>query len=245
VIDLRTLLIDCRIALRALPSKAAQALLQRIEVALTEVAKQGTSTPPGGSQTAQQVALAWQTVARGLKHTHLDIYEDLNARVMTLLGERTLYEPTEELLALNKHVEELTRERDRVGQRLTQAKERQRAAQIQLAELHNALAAAVPECAATDPQAQALRRLEMLLEQARSPQATNDARARAEREGPAPNRTVLERVAAGHTSFNKEQRDWVVGEALGLTGWEYTPVELVENGDAWLAKLLIDKGVAG
>ncbi len=244
MIDLRALLIDCRIALRALPSKAAQVLMQRIEVALTEVNKQGVQGQASGSQTAQQVALAWQTVARGLKHTHLEIYEDLNARVMTLLGERSLLEPTEELLSLNKQVEELTRERERISHRLTQAKERQRTAQIQLAELHNALAAAVPECAERDVQAQALARLSMLAALASSPAAESESRARAEREGPAPNRQTLERIAAGGSSFTKEQRDWVIGECLGLTGWEFTPIELVEKGDAWLAALLIEKGVA-
>jgi len=245
VIDLRTLLIDCRIALRALPGKAAQSLLARLEVALTEVSKQGVQAPAVGSQTSQQVALAWQTVARTLKHSNLDIYEELNARVMTLLGERTLYEPTEELLVVTKQLDELTRERERINHRMSQAKERQRAAQIQLAELHTALAAAVPECAERDVQAQALARLSILVAQASTPAASVEAKARTEREGPAPSRTVLGRIAGGGSSFSKEQRDWVIGETLGLTGWEYTPLELIEKGDQWLAALLLEKGNVG
>jgi len=242
VIDLRTLLIDCRIALRALPGKAVQPLLQRIELALTEVGKGGMQAQVAGSHTSQQVALAWQTAARGLKHSNPEVYEELNGRVMTLLGERTLYEPTEELLALTRQLEEMARERERINHRLQQSKERQRAAQIQLAELQNALAAAVPECAERDVQAQALARLQMLVDQASTPAAATASRAQAEREGPMPTRKVLERIAGGGGSFTKEQRDWVIGETLGLTGWQFTPVELIDKGDQWLATLLLEKG---
>jgi hypothetical protein len=245
MIDLRALLIDCRVALRALPGKSAQPLLQRLEIALTEVGKSGVQTPASGSQIAQQVALAWQTAARGLKHSRIEVYEELNARVMTLLGERTLFEPTEELLALTRKLEEMSRERERINHRLQQAKDRQRSAQIQLAELHSALAAAVPECAGADVQSQALTRLQMLQTQAAAPAAASAVRAQVEREGPVPSRLALERIASGAGSFNKEQRDWVIGETLGLTGWEYTPVELIEKGDQWLATLLLEKGIGG
>ncbi len=248
--DLRALLVDCRVALRGSAVQGTQSLLQRIEVAIAEVGKPGAaSSAPGQvslSQTAQQVALAWQTVARGLKHTYPNVYDDLSERVMALLDVRTLHEPTEELLALEKRTEALEKERDRLASRLEQSQERQRMLQTQLDDLHKALAAAVPEGMGSDAHAQALNRLELLLEKISAPPpegggATPSAAAVRE-DGNVPNRQRLEKVADGDASFTKEQRDWVLGEALNLTGWEFTPVELIEKGDQWLAVLLLERG---
>lgn len=242
MIDLRTLLIDCRVALRALPGKAVQPLLQRLEVALTEVARDGGAASTNGSQTAQQVALAWQTVARGLKHTDAALYDELHAKVMALLGVRTLHEPAEELLALQRQVEDFSRERERMAARFDQLQERQRSTQALLDELHKALAAAVPEGGGRDAQAQAMNRLASLVASANSPEAAMSAKERAAKEGPAPSRAVLERISGGGGSFSREQRDWIIGEALGLTAWEFTPVELIEKGDQWLAALVLERG---
>jgi hypothetical protein len=237
MIDLRALLIDCRVALRVLPGRTGQALLQRVEVALTEVAKSNGGSSSSSSQTAQQVALAWQTAARGLKHSHEELFDELSARVMELLGTRTLYEPTKELLMLQAQSEESARDRERMERRLEEAQERQKQAQGQLDTLQKALAAAMPEGHGRDAQQQAEHRLEALIARASSPGAV--ARAL---EGPAPTREKLEQIADGDGSFTREQRDWVIGEALGLTGWAHTPVELIEKGDVWLAALVLDQG---
>ena len=58
-------------------------------------------------------------------------------------------------------------------------------------------------------------------------------------EGPIPSRAVLEAVVAGSREFSKEQREWTVGECMALTGWEFTPVELIQHGDAWMAQKIL------
>ena len=55
-----------------------------------------------------------------------------------------------------------------------------------------------------------------------------------------PSRAILEAVAAGRREFSKEQREWMIGETLALTSWQYTPVEMIEKGDAWMAQLVLD-----
>ncbi len=247
--DLRSLLVECRVALRGSAVQGAQALLQRLEVAIAEAGKAGGAAAGQLtlSQTAHQVALAWQTVARGLKHTQPKLYDELGERVMALLHTRTLHEPAEELLALEKQVEEKERERERLASRLEQSQERQRILQGQLDELHKALAAALPEGTGRDAHAQALNRLELLRErlEARAHGAGGAAAAAAaavREDAGVPSRQRLEKVADGDATFTKEQRDWVLGEALNLTGWEFTPVELIEKGDQWLAVLLLERG---
>ena len=47
-------------------------------------------------------------------------------------------------------------------------------------------------------------------------------------------------MAAGAATLTKEQREWCVGEAMVLTGFQYTPVELLEKGDAHVARLIVD-----
>lgn len=51
---------------------------------------------------------------------------------------------------------------------------------------------------------------------------------------------VLEMVKAGERRFNKPQREFAVAEAMIVTGWQYTPVELLERGESWLAGLLLN-----
>ncbi|MFA5684683.1 MAG: hypothetical protein WCZ65_01220 [Lysobacteraceae bacterium] len=242
--DLRTLLIECRVALRGSAVRGVQTLLQRIEVTLSEIGKGVQVGQPGAlSHTAQQVALAWQTVARGLKLSHPELYEDLNQRVMALLDTRTLEEPTDELLKMEVQIAETQRESDKLSERFEQLQDRLHATQRHLDDLHKALAAAVPEGHGKDAQTQALNRLEALVTLAQSPSAGGgDGAARGLSDNPAPTRAQLERVADGDASFTKEQRDWLIGEALGLTGWAYTPVELIEQGDQWLATLVLEKG---
>ena len=55
-----------------------------------------------------------------------------------------------------------------------------------------------------------------------------------------PTAELLSAAAAGATKFTKEQREWCIGEAMVVTGFQYTPVELIDKGDAFLAKAIID-----
>ena len=50
---------------------------------------------------------------------------------------------------------------------------------------------------------------------------------------------ALAAAAAGAATFTREQREWCVGEAMVLTGFQFTPVELLEKGDSHIAKLIL------
>ena len=60
-----------------------------------------------------------------------------------------------------------------------------------------------------------------------------------------PTQQLLEAAAAGAAAFTKEQREWCVGEAMVLTGFQFTPVELIEKGDAAMAKIIVDARKGG
>ena len=60
-----------------------------------------------------------------------------------------------------------------------------------------------------------------------------------------PSHQLLEAVAAGAAAFSKEQREWCVGEAMVLTGFSFTPVELIEKGDAAMAKTILEARKGG
>ena len=106
----------------------------------------------------------------------------------------------------------------------------------QLNTLQKALAAAAPDGSnAKDAQVAALARIEWLaINGAADPAAAAAAKA-AEMEAPMPSRAVLEAVIAGTRKFTKEQLEFSVGETMVLTGWQMTPLELIEKGEKWLA----------
>jgi hypothetical protein len=58
-------------------------------------------------------------------------------------------------------------------------------------------------------------------------------------EAPMPGQAVLEAVIAGERKFNKAQLEFSVSEAMVLTNWEMTPLELMEKGHVWLAELIL------
>lgn len=241
--DLRTLLIDCRIALRSAP-KADAGLGERLQDAIREIDREALRPKldfdiKAGSH---QVALAWQTVARGLKHSHPALYADLNGKVMRLLDVRELVEPTEELLQLEARIKAVEAERDSSKARMDELRRRAGEAQHALDGLYRALAEAVPQINASgDPQSQALARIEMLQEtrEQAAAAATGGSR-KAASDSPVPTRRLLQAVIDGQRALTREQREWAIGEALGVTGWQYTPVELVAKGEVWLARCLLD-----
>ena len=55
-----------------------------------------------------------------------------------------------------------------------------------------------------------------------------------------PGPDLLALVAAGAATLGKEQREWCVGEAMVLTGFQFTPVELIEKGDAAMARMILE-----
>jgi hypothetical protein len=110
----------------------------------------------------------------------------------------------------------------------------------QLNTIHKSLAAALPDVMHADPQAAALLRIEWLLKNGGNNPAAAAAAKAAEMEAPMPSRDVLEAVLAGQRKFNKEQLEFTIGEVMVLTGWEMTPIELLDKGQAWLAQKVLD-----
>lgn len=141
--------------------------------------------------------------------------------------------PSPELARLRLDVEDAEHARDAANlQRMKVAG--------QLNTLHKSLAAAAPEVAAgKDPQSDALRRIEHLATHgASAPGAVEAARA-AEMDAPMPSRALLEAVIAGERKFSKAQLEFTIAEAMVLTGWAQTPLELMAEGEPWLAALIL------
>ncbi len=256
--DLRNLLIDCRIELRKAHRDFQKTqLCEQLDAAIQELAHsinravlpEGTSataaesasglpaqTVPEKTETAQQVALAWQAAARDLKFSDPALYESLSQRVMTKLESKHL-------------VDQVTELRD-LEQALTDAKAKQDdtlaahyATIAQRDALLGALATAVPQLKdGGDPVAVALARLEWLQSQRAQAMAAATAASAApiEVESHVPTDVVLRAVLAGGRALTREQREWCVGEAMVTTGFQFTPVELIEKGDAHLAGLVLN-----
>ena len=53
-----------------------------------------------------------------------------------------------------------------------------------------------------------------------------------------PSEELMSLIAAGGRQFTQAQREWCVGEAMVLSGFQYTPIELIEQGDASIAKII-------
>ena len=102
------------------------------------------------------------------------------------------------------------------------------------------LAAAVPEVpSGKDAQSDAQRRVEWLLKNGGTDPAAAEAAKSAEMEAPMPGRAVLEAVIAGERKFTKAQLEFSIAEAMVLTGWQMTPLELTQKGEPWLADLIL------
>lgn len=240
--SLRKLLIECRIALRQ-AGVQHPGLLEQLEQAIQQGLAEASE--PSYTAASHRVALAWQTAARQLKFSNPAVWAELNRKVLELLELAELKDPGDEIEALRKEIERLGRElawQEAEYARRSEELERLRA---ELEELRAALFAAAPSVAGATPHERALRCIEQLKRRAHAPPARSDWReARTEEaiEGAAPSRIVVEAVAAGRRKFTDLEREWCVTEAMCLTGWQYTPLELLDKGDAWIAKLLLEKG---
>lgn len=112
----------------------------------------------------------------------------------------------------------------------------------QLNTLHKTLAAASPDYEGdTDGEVQhlALRRIEWLASRGGTDPSAAAAAKEAEMQAPMPGQAVLEAVMAGERRFTKPQLEFSVSEAIVLTGWEMTPIEILEKGEPWLAELIL------
>ena len=59
-----------------------------------------------------------------------------------------------------------------------------------------------------------------------------------------PSQALLHAVAAGTAHLSDAHRDWCLAEAMVLTGFERTPVQLMEDGEPALAALVL-RGKSG
>lgn len=110
----------------------------------------------------------------------------------------------------------------------------------QLNTLHKSLAAAAPAISSgKDAQSDALHRIAWLVEHGSAGSDTAEAVKAAEMDAPMPSRAVLEAVVAGDRKFTKPQLEFSIAEAMVLTGWAQTPLELMQNGEPWIAALIL------
>ncbi|MUV13096.1 hypothetical protein [Noviluteimonas gilva] len=56
----------------------------------------------------------------------------------------------------------------------------------------------------------------------------------------APSREILQAVVEGTRTLTHEEREWCVNEAMVLTGFLKTPVELLQSGEPALARIILD-----
>ena len=117
----------------------------------------------------------------------------------------------------------------------------------QLNTLNKTLSAATPDFEGDqngEAQHLALRRIEWLASRGGSDPSAAIAAKQAEMEAPMPGQAVLEAVIAGHRRFTKPQLEFSVSEAMVLTNWDMTPLEIMEKGEPWLARLILNNHAA-
>jgi hypothetical protein len=239
--SLRSLLTEALEVLRqAVPEFEDHPLGEKLEKTLRDLTGELLPKADGPVKaTAQQVALAWQAACRDLKFSHPALHEELHTRVMRTLDERELIDPASELLQLESQVKKAEARFKLAQERMI---ERDRAFLVlsrQVDALCKALAEAAPQVVGvSDPHTLALQRIAELAAGKAAPPARKGAQ-RSAMDDQVPSRVVLEAVAAGQRQFTKDQRDWSVTECLGLTGWQHTPIELMEFGDAWMAEKIL------
>lgn len=241
--DLRALLVDCRIELRRLVRDFHKTpLCERLDVATqalanapAEDAPPADPAAPGQRQvreTSNQVALAWQLIARDLKFTHPPLYEAMSKKVMSRLVTKTLVDQVDELRQAEANVAGLR-------QHQLELEAQQKALEAERDTLLGALATAVPQLKdGGDRIGVALARIDCLKAQAAKAAPVVTVGTVAEEETRIPSEELLSLIAAGGRQFTQAQREWCVGEAMVLSGFQYTPMELIEQGDASIAKII-------
>lgn len=237
-LPLRPLLLDCRIELRkALRAYDQSELGQRLDIALAMLAPPEAGTSRADAATTARVAYAWQMAARVLKITHPVLFGELQREVQRLLDNGAPADAHAEIARLEQDLE--AAEAAAGTAKLARMK-----ATAQLNTVCKALAAVAPQVPEQgDAQATALARIEVLVQGLGVAATAQLAGVRAEAADPEsvpPPGFVLELVKAGQRGFNKAQREFAVAEAMIVTGWQFTPVELLGRGEPWLAGLLLD-----
>lgn len=233
--EIRNLLLDCRTALRkadgGFERSALCAQLDRTLIGLRDSERREREEALEREQSviSHRVAYTWQGVARELRRTHPELHEQLSQKVLQRLGGKVPDDAAEEIEALRA---ELRQREDVLAQTAAE-----------LDALRTTLAAAVPlpdapgrsEAELARERVQALLQAALqgggLTPSASVPESTTGAGS--------PTRVSLQAVAEGRRPLTNDEREWCVGEAMVLTGFQKTPVQLLEQGDAELVRVVL------
>ncbi len=174
-----------------------------------------------------------------------DLYERLN-KVLASDVMRSQFKSEQkkpdEVESLKKMIEQLRSDLEHAEQLRDSAKLNSMKSQGQLNTLHKALSSIATDVSdSKDPQSDSLKRIQWLASNGGANPAAAAAARETELEQPVPSRMVLEMVAAGERKFTRDQQEFVIGEAMVLTGWSHTPIELLDRGEPWLANLILEK----
>ena len=235
-VSIRNLLLDCRAALRKADKKFEQSPLRELlddtiielgearDRQLVQQKRAGEEEAPA----AQRVAYAWQSVTRELRHSHPELFQELSLRVLHRLDTEVLGDPADEIQALQDDL----RERETTMNK----------AVAELSALRAALANAVPlaDTVGGTEAALAQERLQILLQAVSTGGGLRKQPAAAAEQDHSPTRTTLQAVVDGQRALTSNEREWCIGEAMVLTGFQQTPVQLLAQGDAALARLVLE-----
>lgn len=236
---MRNLLLDCRTALRkADPNFERTPLREHLDDLIIELGQArdrqqlARRVDGGEAPAAQRVAYAWQSVTRDLRHSHPELFKELSQRVLQRLDTEVMDDPSDEIQALK---DELNR-REAATSR----------AVAELSALRAALANAVPlaDTVGGSESELAQERLQALL------QAVSTGGGLRRQPAPpahshAPTRSTLQAVLDGERALTTHEREWCIGEAMVLTGFQQTPVQLLAQGDGALARLVLEGKAPG
>lgn len=228
---LRNLLLDCRAALRhAVPDFEQTPLGDQLDTTIIELGRADDTRKAEAApdrSVAKRVAYAWQAVTRELRHTHPDMHQALSDKVLERLDVNAVDDADNEIAALQAQLAKL--------------EQSAAAAHAELASLRGTLAEAVPlaDVVSGSEADLSLQRLQRLVDVASSGGKLSQA-APPPAATLAPSRGKLQAVVAGSQRLQDNEREWCVGEAMVLTGFQQTPVQLIDAGDAALAKIVLD-----
>jgi hypothetical protein len=240
---LRTLLIDCRIELRKLVREFHKTeLCERLDAMVQTLQRTPAEVMPGApptaavareiKETSNQVALAWQAAARDLKFSNLPLYEAMAKKVIQRLESKTLVDQADELLALEQRILALQAQLADAAKATAMVEDERNA-------VLGALASAAPQLGdGGDRLGVALARIDWLQGQVKRAAPSMDVRAESAEETRIPSADLIAIVASGGRRFTDAQREWCVGEAMVLSNFQYTPMELIEQGDARIAGII-------
>jgi hypothetical protein len=215
--EIRNLLLDVRAALRRADRKfEATPLSDSLDDAILRLGRESEPVPPSEAPVQKPHAHRIAYAWQGAARELRASHPEIHA----LLSKRVLERLREEVLDDAADEIETLREHLRLRE-AAHAKLAQEFAAVS-AQLAAAHATASATAAATPAQGAAT--------QATDPRV--------------PGRALLEAVAAGAASLGDAHRDWCLAEAMVLTGFERTPVQLMEDGEAALAALVL-RGKAG